>query len=256
MAEPAQPELSNHVVILGWDDFNRGIIEQLLAAENEVAVAVNDPDDRDDILHAFPPGSLHVAVGRFDDLSSFESLHLAGCRKVFVNLGRDHDSLIAILKIQSAHPNVEIDVALQNEELRATFYVAGVTYAVSPHAIASKVVASYIYEEDVGEFTTEILRATQRKDDCEFQQYHVLPDHPYAGEPYDEVFWDLRERFGVALLGLSKVDEDGERTLHKLPDADIVVEEGDYLVLIVRGDHEDALVEMFGVDEGIARQFD
>lgn len=251
-----QTNLSNHVVILGWDDFSRDIIAQLLAAQNTVALGTNRPEDEVEVERAFGEDRVHLGVGNFTNISSFDELEIGRCRKVFVNLETDHDNLIAVLAVRRLFPEVQIDVVIDNEELQDTFFVAGVTYAVSPHAIASRVVASHVYEEDVGRFTSEILSATEAQNDCEMQQYRVLEGHAYAGRPYDEVFWDLKERFDCALLGVSKTDADGARTLHKLPGPDVHVEAGDYLVLILRGDREQEVVEMFGVDEGVARQFD
>ena len=248
--------LEDHVVLIGWDAFTVQIVEQLLAAQNVVALALERDDQVVEVLELFGEGAVHTHVGRYADLKTFSSLRLDLCRKIFVNLPSDHESLIAVLSIRALHPEAEVDVVLSNEELRDTFYVAGVTYAVSPHNIASRVVASYVHEEDVGRFTSEILTATVAKNDCEMQQYQVLPGHEFDGRSYDEVFWDLRERFAAALLGVARDGEDGARDLRKLPGPDEIVRAGDALVLIVRGARESELTDMFGVREGVARDFD
>lgn len=257
MDTPDTPRaLEDHVVLIGWDAFTIQIVEQLLAAHNVVAIALERGDQVVEVDELFGQGAVHAHVGRYTDLKTFAPLRIDLCRKVFVNLPSDHESLIAVLSIRALHPDAEVDVVLSNEELRDTFYVAGVTYAVSPHNIASRVVASYVHEEDVGRFTSEILSATRARDDCEMQQYRVLPGHDFDGRPYDEVFWALREGFGAALLGVARDGARGARDLRKLPGPDETVRAGDALVLLVRGDRESELTEMFGVREGVARDFD
>ena len=108
----------------------------------------------------------------------------------------------------------------------------------------------------MGRFTSEILSATSDRDDCEMQQYRVREEHEFVDQPYDDVFWTLRERFGCALLGVARDEPSGERALRKLPGPDERVRPGDALVLVVRGDRESELTAMFGVREGVARDFD
>jgi len=247
-------ELSDHIVILGWDQFAHGLVQQLLAAENELAVVTDDPEARTAIREEFDSELLSVLVSQLRDFGRLERVDIRECRKVFVNLESDHDSLVAVLSLQAEYgEDLHVDVVVQNENLQDTFYVAGANYAVSPGALASNVVASQIYEEDAGALYGELLYATESQDDCEFQQYRIVEDNRYCGETYGTLFWSLKEEFNVVVLGLSKEADEGRHELYKMPDPEVIVESGDYAVLMTRGSCEPDLVELFGVDEGIAR---
>lgn len=247
-------DLNQHIIILGWDQFAHGLVEQLLAADNQLAVVTSDTEARTTIYEEFGRESVYVAVSSLMDFHRLDGVGIERCRKVFVNLESDHDSLIAVLSLQAEFgENLNIDVVVQNENLQDTFYVAGANYAVSPGALASNIVASQIYEEDAGEVYAELLYATETLEDCELQQYRITEANEYCGETYGSLFWGLKEKYNAVVLGLSKVSDEGRHNLHKMPEGDLEVEAGDYAVVMVRGDREEDLVEMFGVDEGIAR---
>ena len=247
-----QNTLENHIVVLGWDQFSYGLVDQLLAADNQIAVVTASTDAKQVINETFGT-EVRVVVNPVMDVTHLEDVRIEQCKKVFVNLTSDNESLVAVLNLQAEYgADLSIDVVIENPSLQDTFYVAGANYAVSPESLSSNVIASHIYEEDVGRFTSEFLHATESENDCEFQQYRILEENKYCGSDYETVFWDLKKEFNCVVVGLSK-RVDGERTLQKAPDWETSVNEGDYVVLMTPGTAEDDLIELFGVDEGTAR---
>ena len=62
-------------------------------------------------------------------------------------------------------------------------------------------------------------------------------------------FRKLNEQHGIILIGLVEFDVD-EPVLHKLPEDDMQIKEGDYIIAIVNGVTAPILSQIFGVTEG------
>jgi voltage-gated potassium channel len=238
------------ISILGWDDFAKNITGQLLASSNNVVVLTEAEDEKPAIRGEFTDqqeASLQVFALHHSDYPEMEEIGLGDARSLFLNLGSDEQNLITILRLQKHFPDLEYMVALTDEKLEETFRSAGVTYAVSKFNISSKVLASYLYEPDVAEYTEDLLTATENGEDYDIQQYQVTSQCPAAGEPFMSVMRTLKSDHGTTPIGLKK--QEGE--LIKIPTPDTVVNEDDYVLLITRGDREGGLENYFGTEEGI-----
>jgi voltage-gated potassium channel len=143
--------------------------------------------------------------------------------------------------------DLEYMVALSDEELEETFRSAGVTYAVSKFNISSKVLASYLYEPDVAEYTEDLLTATENGEDYDIQQYQVTDQCPADGESFIDVMRTLKSEHRSTPIGLKKADGD----LKKVPVPTTTVEKDDHVLLITRGDRESGLEDYFGTEEGV-----
>lgn len=242
---------SDHIVVIGWDHFARSILQQLLPAEREVAVITGSRDDVELINNAFGRKSVFVLFAELHHPDQFEKAGVDRAQLVFVNYGSDTDKLIAVLNLKKRYGDMRFLVALDNPDLKETFRAAGVTYALSKTEIAAKMIASYIFEPDVAEFSNDLISSTDRAGDYDIHQYIVLGSNPLAGRSYGEVFVKLRSEYNALLLGLSKPGVGGdERRLLKLPPDSTQVEAGDYLIVIADGDAEQKLVELCGTREG------
>jgi voltage-gated potassium channel len=241
----------DHVVILGWDDFARAIAEQLTKADRRVAIATDGKDDIDLIYAQFPREAVFVLYTDLKDIAMLEKAGIEHAAMVFPNLGSDTDCLIAILNIKKRWPDKQFVVALDNPELRDTFRTAGVTYVLSRSEIASKLIASYLFEPDVAEYETDLLSSAQEEDEYDIQQYEITAENAYAGKRYGDAFTDLKARYNVVPIGLCKVNANGgQRDLLKLPGDDVRIDIGDHLLMIVNGHSERLISRAFGVKEG------
>jgi voltage-gated potassium channel len=239
-----------HVLILGWDDFARSVTQQLLDADQRVAIVTSRKDDVDLIREQYPRERVFVL---FADLKDHALLEKAGIRTagmIFPNLESDTDKLIAVLNLKKHYPEAQFVVALENPDLKETFQTAGVTFVLSRSEIAAKMVASYIFEPDVAEYESDLITSAKEASEYDIQQYRVTEANPYRGLPFGEAFRDLRSRHNAVLIGLSKGTGDARRLL-KLPADDVPIELGDFLLLIVSGDRERAISAAFGVTEGV-----
>mgnify|MGYP006285767437 CR=1 FL=1 len=250
-ASPTTENLANHVIILGWDEFASLVTEQLVASQHQVVVVTREEEDRERIHEAFDPSQVMVFESYLADFQELEHVAIESCLKVFVNLGDDRESLVAILKMKDLYDGIEYDVLLEDKELKDTFYVAGVRYAVSKFNISAKVLASHLYEPDAAEYMIDLLAATETDKDLDVQQYQILESNPLAGEPYGDAFWKLKTEHDCVPVGLSKAQPDGHHELHKIPEDDLLVEAGDFMLLVIRGAAEAGIEELFGVIEGM-----
>ncbi len=241
---------AGHVIIIGWDDFARSITRQLLGAERQVAIITDDRDDVDLIYSAFPDRPVFVLFSELNNTNQFHNVNIDSSYMVFLNGGNDTDKLIAILNLKKVYGKVKILVTLDNPDLKDTFQSAGVTYALSKNEIASKLIASYIFEPDVATLSNDLMSSTETAGQYDIQQYEVLPQNPFAGRTFGEAFNTIRYEFKSMLLAVVKIEGD-KRTIIKLPPDDLKIEVGNFLIVITDGEGEKVLEEQFHTKEGV-----
>ena len=170
---------------------------------------------------------------------------------IFINSGSDSDKLITILNIKKIYTDIEFVVILENSELKDTFVSAGVTYVLSKNEIASKLVASYIFEPAVADFTKDLITSTSNEQENEqeydIQQYRITNQNPYLGAKYGTLFSELKSKYNIIAIGLNKGRTKG---LLKAPSDDERIEENDDVIVIANGANEKYMRDTFLVCEG------
>ena len=243
--------LNDHAVIIGWNSFGKTRTDQLTGAGRPVAVITKERTDIDLIRENYDSS---MVFALYTDYSTIEHLNKANISKssiVFVNLEDDTDKLVYILNLKKTFSNLKYIVSLDNADLKKTFVSAGVTYALSKNEIASKLLASYMFEPDVAVFNEEIIAVAESDELYDIKQYQVLKSNPYVGMMYEKVFYDIKRACNAVMVGIVKV-EGATRKLYKNPEGDILVEENDYLLLLVNGLGEKKLTKLFRTTEGYA----
>ena len=243
---------SNHVVIIGWNDFSREVLQQLHNSSRQVAVVTDQKDHIDLIYGSFSRENVFVLFSDWRDTANFDKLNLGQASVVFVNLPNDTDNLIAMLNVKKVNSTVDFVVALESADLRDPFLSAGCTHVLSKNAIAARLIASYTYEPDVARFANDLITSTVYNQENEFdiQQYRVTEQNPFANQTFGYAFQNLKEKHNVIAIGICKT-RNGQRELIKVPRDETVLEVGDYLILILNGKTELAIVKEFGIREGI-----
>lgn len=240
-------DFSNHIIIIGWDAFAEDVAIQLINSDKKVAVMTCNKDDIDLIPQNFNPKQLFVC---FSDLKNYDSLNLLNIQKanvVFLNSGSDSDKLISIINIRKIYPQVEFVVILENSDLKDTFVNAGVTYVLSKNEIASKLVASYIFEPAVADYTKDLITSTNNESEYDIQQYKINDTNPYKGSAYGDMFIDLKNKYNIIAIGLNK---SCTSRLLKVPSDHETVEYGDDVIVIANGATEIIMQKLFKVTEG------
>jgi voltage-gated potassium channel len=243
---------TDHAVIVGWNDFSKMVIDQLIAVGKKVAIVVDRKSDIDLVLERYPgqTNKIFTLFADFDNYDLLETTNVTQASIVFVNHGSDTDKLVYILNVRKSFPDVQFVVTLDNGDLKQTFINAGVINTISKFEISSKLLASYIFEPDVAQYSESIMSYAKSDSDYDIKQFLVTKTNPYVGKSYQEVFYDMKKRYNSVLIGITKRDKYGRRKLLKNPHGDIKVVPGDYLILIQNGKAFKLLRKLFGVDEG------
>lgn len=244
-------KFENHVVIIGWDDFGREVANNIVQANHKVAIVTNQKDNIDLIKDLYHDNENVFAL--FADFENYEALENVNIKKancIFLNLKDDTEVLVYMLNLKNQYPHQEIVVSLNNSRLKDTFKNAGVTYVISKNDIASKLVASFIFEPEVAAFTEDIMAtAVHFKNDFDMQQFRVIKGNPYISKDCLHVFMDMKKRYDCIFMGLGKHEGEGWK-LYKNPSEEVSVELGDYIIVVSNIESKDKIEADFGVEEG------
>ncbi|MDQ1265359.1 MAG: TrkA family potassium uptake protein [Bacteroidota bacterium] len=242
-------DFENHVVILRWDGFAKSISDILIKAKRKVAVITNDKTHIDLMYEEFPHSEFFALHAGYNDISLFSKVNIARSQIVFVNLKNDTDKLVAVLNLKRIYPNLNFMIILDESDLKTAFQAAGVNYVLSKNEIASKIIASFIFEPDVAIFNTDLLSHAESDEDFDIQEFYVSESNPFIHKTYGFVFDEIRSKYRSVLLGMSK-NINGVRTMQKLPPNDTLIEKGDYLIFINNASSGQAIAKIFAVSEG------
>ncbi|MFT6881663.1 MAG: voltage-gated potassium channel [Marinoscillum sp.] len=244
----------SHAIIIGWNDFGKLVLEQLMGVGKHVAIVTNNKEDIDNIQELYKDDKIFTLYGDFSNSDLLNKANIELSSIVFVNLLDDTEKLVYILNLKKVFPNLEYVVTLENGDLKNTFVSAGVTNTISKHEISSKLLASYMFEPDVAQYSESIMSFAQNEGDYDIKQMLIIPTNPYVGKPYQETFFDLKSRYNGVLIGITKRDKFGNKRLIKNPLGDLKISVGDYLIIILNGKSFKLLRKVFGVDEGYIRE--
>ena len=241
---------SNHVVIIGWNEFSLSVMNHLTAAGRQIALITKNRSDIDIIRELYDSDLVFTLYSDYNNYDLIEKANIRNSSIVFINLNDDTEKLVYIINLKKNFDNLKYVVTLDNGNLKSTFHHAGVTYAISKNEISSKLLASYIYEPDVALFSEEIIAYAHHDDEYDMKQVLVKEGNPLIGMYYDKVFFDLKKENNVVLIGLVKMI-DGQRKMLKNPEGSIMIEEGNYLVMLMDRKGEQKLKRLFKIEEGL-----
>ena len=243
-------QFTNHVVIIGWNDFAQSVISHLVGARRDVAIVTKDRSSID-IIHEYYPGSnVFTLYSDYNNFDLLEKVNIKNASVVFINLNDDTEKLVYIINIKKFYQDLNYVVTLDNGNLKSTFINAGVTYAISKNEISSKLLASYIYEPDVAIFSEEIIAYAHEEHEYDMKEFKITDGNPFIGMPYEKAFFDLKKQCNVVLIGMVRINE-GKRQLYKNPEGGIAIQEGDYLVILMDRKGQERLKKVFHIEEGV-----
>ncbi len=240
---------TDHFIIVGWSDFGKNVAEQIILAGNKLAIVTDDKSNIDIIRKFFPEDQVFILYTDLNNYADYEKVNINEARSAFVNLPDDSKALVFVINMKKHFQNIDYIISLQNADLKETFQAVGVKHVLGKNEIASKLVASFIFEPDVADFTEDLIATSIDENDFDMQQYKVVSGNPFIGKRYLDAFIDLKKDFDCILLGLVKT-QDGKRTLLKNPQDDIIINESDYMVLISNGLTKKSIEKSFLISEG------
>ena len=126
---------------------------------------------------------------------------------VFISIPDDAQVLLYVLDFKQRFPNPQIVVSIENSKLKDTFKSAGVTYAVARNEIASKMVASYMFEPDVANLTSDLMTSSRSQIDYDMMEYRILKDSQFVDRNYIDLFIEMKKSFKRKINELFKIYE-------------------------------------------------
>lgn len=242
--------LQNHVVVIGWTHFGKTVIDQLIAAGRKVAIITKNRDNIDLLHELYDKKNVFILYSDYENFDLLHKANIENCSSIFINLENDTDKLVYVLNIKKHFGNQQYIVTLENANLKQTFLNAGVKYAISKNEIASRLLASYMFEPDVAQYSEEILAYPVTESDHDIKQYKVLAGNPCIDKAYIEVFYELKKQHNVILIGAVR-EEAGKKTVYKNPDDDFIIKSNDYLLMIMNKTAQTSIKSLFSIEEGI-----
>ena len=247
---------TNHVVIIGWDNFAKSVVDNLMPTSARVAVVANEKAHIDMVRSTYPKEKVY---GLYADFQNFELIRKANPNRsamIFINRKDDTDKLIYYVNCRKHFSrNANYAVIPSNPQLAGTFRDAEVDYVLSKDEIASNVIASYIFEPHVARYSEDLLSGASHKGQHDIIQIYVKDGNPFAGKSYNELVFDILQAYQAVLIGLVRQDA-GRRQIYKNPqDPKLTAEAGDFLLLVANGKSIEAIEEDFGVTEGTYNHF-
>jgi voltage-gated potassium channel len=246
-------EGSGHIVVLGWNRLIEDVVHQLLEAERDLVVVTDDKHEIDEIHETFATDRVFPLYAPYQDFEMLRFGNLEESARIMVGIRDDTTTLLALLNLKRQLPDTNFVVEAQHENLLDTFRGAGVDYAVSTDWVASTVVAGLIFEPDAAEFVRDLLTAdpSDTRGGADIQEYQITPGHDFVGRNYGNVFETLVREYDVVPIALAKRGEDDSGELLRLPENDVRVEQGDYLIVVLEESRETTLEhDVFGVTQG------
>ncbi|NJN24543.1 MAG: potassium channel family protein [Cyclobacteriaceae bacterium] len=239
----------NHIIFIGWNDFSRMVAEEIYHTGKKIAIVTNSKDEIDLIYAQFGKENTFALFADIHHLDSLDNANVSRASAVFISIPDDAQVLLYVLDFKKRFPNHQVVVSIENPKLKDTFKSAGVTYAIARNEIASKMVASYIFEPDVATLNSDLISSARAQHDNDMQEYLIDEQNKYVGRDYLEVFIDMKKVYNAVLVGISRKTATGW-TLIANPEQGESIQTNDYLLLMCNGVAKKRIRAAFGVEEG------
>lgn len=239
----------DHIIIVGWGEFSKLVADEISHTNKNMAIITDKKDDIDLIYEKYGRDNIFVLFSELQNFEALQKVNAAKASVAFIGLHDDSDALLYVLDFKKNYPEPDIVVSLQKSQLKDTFRTAGVTYVIARNEIASKLVASYIFEPDVADLNIDLISTSRNENEYDIQEYCVLPNNPFSGSRCKEAFYKIKEDFNCILIGITKFKQ-GKREILTNPAGETLIEQGDYLMLMGNGIAKKKVEAAFAVEEG------
>jgi len=238
-------KFENHYVIIGWSEFARQVANQIYYAGHNIALVTNSKNDLELFSDLYDNNRTFGLFTDYKNMPAYEKVNIEKSKAVFVNFTEDTETLVFVLNIKKHYPNLNIIINCTNPDLKETLENTGVSHVVARHEVASRMVASYLFEPHVAEYTSDLISTSVIDQDQDIQEFKVLASNPFCGMMYFDAFVEMKKQLNVILIGLVVNGK-----LQKNPTDDQIIQEDNYLILISNGISKKELENKFGIKEG------
>jgi len=179
-------EKEEHLVVVGYGDVGKSIVDELKRARAEFVVV----DRNEDVL--LDKGFDYV-VGDGSNEEILKRAGVASASTIIIALNIDTDAIFATLVARTLNPDAII-LTRANAPICDKIYRADADYVASVSIVVGQMVAKLAIsnEEDV----------VMLYEGIEIEKYHVRKGSPFAGKTLEEL--DLRSNVGCTVIGIEK----------------------------------------------------
>lgn len=239
-------DFQDHYMIIGWNEFGRKVADQIFPAGHKIAFITNSKNDLELIKDLYPHEQSFAMFADYNNMQAYSKANIEKTKAVFVNFMEDTETLVFVLNLKKDFPALNIIVNCNNPDLKDTLFSTGITHVVSRSEVASRMVASYLFEPHVAEFTEDLISTSIKNEDQDIQQFKVTEQNPYLGMKYFDAFVQMKKDINITLIGLVI-----DNMVVKNPSHDQNIEIGQYIIIISVGHNKKQLEKTFGAKEGI-----
>ncbi|WP_062061945.1 potassium channel family protein [Aquimarina longa] len=218
--------MEDHYIIIGWDNFSQQVAEQIISADKELAIISDKREDIDRIKKLFPRDNCFAYLSDLKDYSGFSKVNIEKANRVYLNFKEDSETLVYMINLKKIFPDLTFVITLEDMDLKSTFTYMGVDFVISRNEIASKLIASYIFEPKVALFAEDLLATSKNDDELDIWEKVVGAKSSLIQKNYLDVFIEVKKKYNAVLLGVSRGN-----VLHKNPE-NLEIEDKDILIFI------------------------
>jgi voltage-gated potassium channel len=245
-------KMENHVVLIHWNTFARQILTEIVNAEKQAVVITEKKEDVDFIHEHYDQRFVFVLHSDVLDEQAFNRSNLSKATTILLNYEDDTDNLVNLIALKTPFPDLNYVISLNNPSLKKTFKQLGVTFTLAKNEVASKLIASYVFEPEVAKITEGLMSSGTSDLDMGLMQFKITAGNPYIQSKGLDSFIDLKNKHNVILVGISKPSPvSGEYELIKNPTNEHTIAENDYVIVLGNLKGKQELTTVFGVEEGI-----
>ena len=243
-------KMDKHIVIINWNSFAKQILSEITNADKKAVVITKSKEDVDAIYNQFDNSLVFVIYSEQLDSKTMERANMANCTTVLLNYEDDTENLVQLITLKTPFPDLIYVISLNNKSLKKTVNQLGVTFTLAKNEVASKLVASYIFEPAVARITEGLMTSAVSDDDMGLMQFKIIESNPYVNSKGLDTFIDLKTKFNIILAGISKANNNHSQMI-KNPTNEHIIELNDYLIVMGNPKGRDEITKLFGVEEGI-----
>jgi voltage-gated potassium channel len=223
----------NHFVICGWNPLAETVLLELLMDNREVAVITYDQDEVVTIKRLEEKGKVFPIYGDPSKSEVLDQANISGAFAVILTMQDDSRNLITALHIKEYNPKTRMIVRTNRAELKKTMRIAGVTYVVTPHVMAGRLIASAAFEPEVANFVEDVTSATDIGG-YDLRQYTISAAHAGTAGGLSKKLRDKTKTTLVAVAKPRKKEGVKEIRYEVLPNPqdDLAIRAGDIIILL------------------------
>jgi len=238
-------DFENHYIIIGWNEFGQKVASQIINAGQDVAFVTNTKSDLDLIADLYSSKNAFSLFADYSNIEALNKVNIESSKRIFVNFEDDSETLVFVINLKKRYPKANVVVTCSNSSLKETFVNAGIHHVIAQSEVASKLVASYLFEPHVAMYTEDLIATSVADEDSDIQQYVIKEECDFSGVEYMTSFMKLKLDYNAILIGMVKNGK-----VIKNPAKGTMIEAGDYLILISSGEIKSNLENFFGAKEG------